>query len=142
MTLCDASGNWLESVVLPANIGERAGALILFAKVKAASWSQNLTLIWADDGFSGVDFCVYVREKFGWQLDFGSKEAGTKGFCVQRKRWLIEQVFGCWGRYRRLSRDYEQNPDCSRATLQVASLHRWLRRLKPAHNPDPPFRYR
>ncbi len=142
MTLCDAAGNWLESVVLPANTGERAGALILFAKVKAASWSQNLTLIWADDGFSGVDFEASVREKFGWKLDFGSKAAGTKGFCVQRKRWLIEQVFGCWGRYRRLSRDYEQNPDCSRATLQVASLHRWLRRLKPAPNTDPIFPYR
>lgn len=147
MTLCDAGGNWLESVVLPANTGERAGALILFAKVKTASWSQNLTLIWADDGFSGVDFEASVREQFGWKLDFGSKEAGTKGFCVQRKRWLIEQVFGgapfgSVGRYRRLSRDYEQNPNCSRATLQVASLHRWLRRLKPAYNPDPPFRYK
>ena len=34
MTLCDAGGTGFESVVLPVNIGERAGALILFEKVK------------------------------------------------------------------------------------------------------------
>jgi len=142
MTLCDAGGNWLESVIVPANTGERAGALLLFEKVKAAWWSSKLTLIWADEGFAGVDFEDQVKHEFGWTLDIGAKEPGQKGFCVQRKRWLIEQVFGCWGRYRRLSRDYEQNPACSRATLQVVTLHRWIRRLKPAPNSDPPFRYR
>ena len=142
MTLCDAGGNWLESVVLPANSGERAGALVLFKQAKAAAWSRDLKLIWADEGFGGADFAALVQQEFGWKLDIGTKEPGQKGFCVQRKRWLIEQVFGCWGRYRRLSRDYEQQPECSRATLQVASLHRWLRRLKPAPNTDPPFRYR
>lgn len=142
MTLCDAGGNWLESIVIPANTGERAGAWLLFEKVKAASWSQDITLIWADEGFAGAEFEAQVQEEFGWKLDIGIKEPGQKGFCVQRKRWLIEQVFGCWGRYRRLSRDYEQNPQCSRATLQVASLHRWIRQLKPAPSTDPPFRYR
>jgi len=142
MTLCDAAGNWLESIVIPANIGERAGALLLFEKVKAASGSQNITLIWADEGFAGVDFEAQVQKEFGWQLDIGIKEPGQRGFCVQRKRWLIEQLLGCFGRYRRLSRDYEQSPHSSRATWQVASLHRWLRRLKPAPNTDPPLRYR
>ncbi len=142
MTLCDAGGNYLDSVVVPANTGERAGALILFPKVKPAAWSQNLTLIWADEGFGGVDFEAQVKQEFGWKLSMGRQQSGQKGFCVQRKRWLIEQVFGCWGRYRRLSRDYEQNPDSSRATLQIASLHRWLKRLKPQPNLEPPFRYR
>jgi len=142
MTLCDAGGNWLESVVVPANLGERAGALLLLAKVKEAWWSGKLTLIWADEGFSGVEFEEQVKQQFGWTLEIGTKKPGQKGFCVQRKRWLIEQVFGCWGRYRRLSRDYEQSPDCSRATLQIAAIHRTLRRLKPAPSNDPPFRYR
>ncbi len=140
--LSDAGGNWLESVVLPANTGERQGALVLFHKVKAASWSQDLKTIWADEGFAGVDFEAQVLTEFGWKLDIGAKEPGQKGFCVHRKRWLIEQLFGCWGRYRRLSRDYEANPECSRATLQIATLHRWLNRLKPKPAVDPPFHYR
>ena len=125
-----------------ASTGERQGALVLFRKVKAAPWSQDLTLIWADEGFAGADFEAQVRCEFGWKVDIGHKEPGQKGFCVQRKRWLIEQLFGCWGRYRRLSRDYEANPECSRATLQIATLHRWLNRLKPKPSLDPPFRYR
>jgi hypothetical protein len=44
MTLCDAGGNWLESVIVPANIGERAGALLSFEKVQAAWWSGQLSL--------------------------------------------------------------------------------------------------
>jgi putative transposase len=141
-TLCDCAGNWLESVVLPANTGERAGALALFEKVQAAPWSQKITRIWADQGFAGAEFEDIVHKRFRWWLDISSPKPGQKGFCVVFKRWLVEQLFGCWGRYRRLSRDYEQNTDCSRTTLQVASLHRWLRRLKPAPNTDPPFRYR
>ncbi len=141
-TLSDCGGNWLESVVVPANTGERAGALLLLAKAKSAPWSQNITRIWADQGFSGVDFEASVQARFGWTLDIKLPEEGQKGFCPVFKRWLIEQLFGCWGRYRRLSRDYEQSTACSRATLQVASLHRWIRRLKPAPNDDPPFRYK
>jgi putative transposase len=140
--LSDCGGNWLESVVVPANTGERAGALRLLAKAKTASWSHNISRIWADQGFSGVDFEASVQEQFGWTLDIKLPEAGQKGFCPVFKRWLIEQLFGCWGRYRRLSRDYEQSTSCSRATLQIASLHRWLQRLKPKPSQDPPFRYR
>ncbi len=141
-TLSDCGGNWLESIVVPANTGERAGAWLLLAKAKSAWWSQKITRIWADQGFSGVEFEASVQHQFGWTLDIKLPEAGQKGFCPVFKRWLIEQLFGCWGRYRRLSRDYEQSTACSRATLQVASLHRWLRRLKPAPNDDPPFRYK
>ena len=63
MTLCDAGGNWLESIVIPANTGERAGALLLFEKVKAASWSQDITLIWADEGFAGAESTLKRRCK-------------------------------------------------------------------------------
>ncbi len=71
-TLSDCGGNWLESVVVPANTGERAGALLLLAKAKSASWSQNISRIWADQGFSGVDFEASVQEQFGWTLDIKS----------------------------------------------------------------------
>ena len=83
MTLCDAGGNWLESLVIPANMGERAGALLLFEKVKAAWWSSKLSLIWADEGFGGMEFETQVQQQFGWTLEIGIKEPGQIGFCVQ-----------------------------------------------------------
>jgi len=138
----DTQGHLLESVVVPANTGERAGAWLLLEKLKASVLGQNIQLIRADEGFAGADWEQQVQTHFGWRVEIVRKPAGQKGFALLPRRWVIEQTFGCWGRYRRLSRDYEQNPNCSRATLQLAALHRTLRRLKPATASDPPFRYR
>jgi len=138
----DTQGNILEVVVLPANTGERHGARELFEKAKAQAWSQTLELVWADEGFAGAQFEQDVQEQFGWCVEIVSKPPEQKGFSILPRRWMVEQTFGCWGRYRRLSRDYEQNPQCSRATLQIAAIHRSLRRLKPTSTDEPPFRYR
>lgn len=138
----DTQGNVLEVVVLAAHTGERQGARAVFAKSKAQAWSQTLELVWADQGFAGVQFEQEVQEQFGWRLEIVSKPPEQKGFAVLPRRWIVEQTFGCWGRYRRLSRDDEQHPQCSRATLQVAAIHRSLRRLKPAPTCEPAFRYR
>ena len=64
------------------------------------------------------------------------------GFAVLPRRWVIEQTFGCWGRYRRLSKDYEQQPSCSRAMLLLAAIHRTLQYLNPAPSDDPPVKTR
>lgn len=121
---------------------ERSCAWALLIHIKKQAWSQNLKLIFADAGFGGQEFEAQVKAMFGWELEIVRREPGVKGFAVLPSRWLIEQVFGCQGRYRRTSRDYEGNLDISRAVIQGANLHRWLRRLKPAPSTDPPFRYR
>lgn len=138
----DTVGNVLEVVVVPANTGERQGARQVFAKAQVQEWSQTLQVVWADEGFAGAEFEQEVAQCFDWRLEIVAKPKEQKGFAVLPKRWIVEQTFGCWGRYRRLSRDYEQNPLCSRATLQVAAIHRALRRLKPAPSEELPFRYR
>lgn len=138
----DTQGNLLESVVVPANTGEREGAWQLMEKLKASPLAQNITLIRADEGFAGADWQARVQAHFGWRVEIVRKPPGQVGFALLPRRWVIEQTFGCWGRYRRLSKDYEQNPDSSRATLQLAAIHRSLRRLRPAPSNDPPFRTR
>jgi len=129
-------------VVLPANSGERAGAWLMLEKLKTSVLGQNIKLIRADEGFAGSDWEQQVQNHFGWRVEIVRKPPGQVGFALLPRRWVIEQTFGCWGRNRRLSRDYEQNPNCSRATLQIAALHRTLRRLNPAPSDDPPFHYR
>jgi transposase len=57
-----------------------------------------------------------------------------KGFVPQPKRWIVEQVFGWFGRYRRLSKDYEHNPASSEAWIYLAMTHRMARRLLPARD--------
>ena len=135
------SGNWLDSVVLPAHIGERVGGAVLLARARKQAWGKNIQLIFADGGFAGAAYEAFILKLLSYRLQIVNKEPDQKGFSVLPKRWLIEQVFGCWGRNRRLSKDYEQNTDMSRTTLQIASLHRFLRRLKPQPNTEPKFNY-
>lgn len=142
MELCDTQGNFLDAFVVPADVDERSCALALLVGIRKTSWGSGLQTIFADEGFAGEEFEDTVRVMLRQKLEIVRRSPEQEGFAVLPKRWLIEQVFGCQGRYRRLSRDYEGNTRISRATLQGANIHRWLRRLKPAPSTDPPFHYR
>jgi putative transposase len=47
----------------------------------------------------------------------------------------VERTFGWLGRYRRLSKDYEELPATSEAMIYAAMIHLMVRRL--AHQPQP-----
>ena len=64
-----------------------------------------------------------------WILQVVSAAPGQKGFVIQRKRWIVERTFGWLNRSRRLSKDYEQTVESSRAFVQVAMIHLMVRRL-------------
>jgi len=114
-------GQVLEVVIVPADTDERTCALAVLIAAKKKVWSAQLQTIFADSGFAGQEFEAQVQEQLGWKLHI---------------------LFGCQGRNRRLSRDYEQKTYIARATIQVVNLHRWLRHLASAPSSDPPFRYR
>lgn len=141
VVLCDMSGNFLDAVVVRANVDERSCALCLLVKAKKALWSQNLQTIFAYSRFAGEQFGQQVHDQLALKLQIVQRVKDQAGFVPLPKRWLIEQLLGGQGRHRRFARDYEQKPHISWATLQVANIHRWLRRLKPAPSTDPPFRY-
>jgi putative transposase len=48
----------------------------------------------------------------------------------------VERAFGWFGRYRRLSKDFEHNPASSEAWIYIAMIHRMARLLLPAREPD------
>ncbi|ALJ68207.1 hypothetical protein AOY38_10405 [Synechocystis sp. PCC 6803] len=62
-------------------------------------------------------------------MEIVSKKDGQKGFEVLPRRWVVERTFAWFGRYRRLSKDYEYLPTTSETMLYVAMLHLMLRRL-------------
>jgi len=138
----DVAGNLLEDLVLPANTGERAGAWMLLERLKASPLGQSVALIRAEEGFAGADWEARVQACFAWPVEIVRKPKAQVGFAVLPRRWVIEQTFGCWGRYRRLSKDDEQNPSCSRAMLLLTAIRRALQRLCPAPSNDPPFNTR
>ena len=55
--------------------------------------------------------------------------AGTTGFVVIPRRWIVERTFGWLGRWRRLSKDYEELPEVSEAMVTLAAIRMMLQRL-------------
>src|SRR3954453_16681714 len=55
--------------------------------------------------------------------------AGTTGFVVLPKRWIVERTLGWLGRCRRLSKDYEELPEVSEAMVTLAMIRLMLHRL-------------
>ena len=66
-------------------------------------------------------------------LDIVLRSDDQKGFKVIPWRWVVERTFAWLGRYRRLSTDYEQLVENSEGMVYLASIHRLLQRLAPAH---------
>jgi len=65
----------------------------------------------------------------GWTLEIVKRPKDAKGFTLLPRRWVVERTFVWFGRYRRLSKDYEYRPETSEAMLQLAMIHIIVRRL-------------
>ena len=55
--------------------------------------------------------------------------AGTIGFVVLPRRSVVERSLAWFGRWRRLSKDYEALPEVSEAMLTLAAIRLMLHRL-------------
>jgi len=58
-----------------------------------------------------------------------SQNDAVKGFVVLPKRWIVERIFGWFGKYRRLSKDYEYLTNSSEAMISVATVYIMVRRI-------------
>ena len=121
----------LAVVVHAANIQDRDGAKLVLARLGAGF--ERLRLIWADGGYRGklVD---WVKRAYGWVLEIVKRNDGVKGFEVLPRRWVVERTFAWLGRYRRLSKDYEQLEASSEAMIHLVMINLMSRRL--ARTPD------
>ncbi len=127
----DTMGNLLKVLAHAANIGERDGAKRLLEELPEPLW-ERLEKILADGGYEGTDFQAWVKDTFGVDLEISLRPNGTKGFVVVPIRWVVERTFGWFGRFRRLSKDYERWPENSEGFVYLASIQRLLRHLAPA----------
>ena len=55
--------------------------------------------------------------------------AGTTGFVLLPRRWVVERTFGWLGRWRRLARDYEELPEVSEAMVKLDTIRLMLQRF-------------
>lgn len=109
---------------------DRDGAKILLTRVRGTV--PRLELIWADGAYQSV--IVWVQLTYGWLLTTILRPTGVKGYIHLPKRWIVERTFAWLGRYRRLSKDYEQNPLSSETWIYLAMIHRMARLPLPDHD--------
>ncbi len=122
----DTSGLLLGVVVHAANIQDADAAGALLRRVKALyCW---LKVIFADSIYNRLT-ALLACFLLGLTLIIVRRMAGTSGFMVLPRRWVVERTLGWLGRWRRLSKDYEQLPEVSEAMVTLAMIRLMLHRL-------------
>jgi putative transposase len=126
--LVDVMGLLLAVVVHRADIQEREGAKLLLQRAAKKGFAR-LQLIWVDGGYAGPEFTAWVWKLAGWLVEVVKRPAGTTGFRVLPRRWVVERTFGWLGRSRRLSKEYEQLPETSESMIYAVMVRLMLKRL-------------
>lgn len=116
----------IRVVVDAANVQDRLLARKVLERMPA---NARLREIRADQNYRSEPLSQWCQEAVNVHLSVTERYPNTKGFVVQQGRWVVERNFAWLGRYRRLSKDYEQLPQTSEAFIYIASIHLLLRRL-------------
>lgn len=130
--LVDVMGLLLAVYVHKASIDERSGAKTLLERAHQKGFPR-LRLLWADAGYQGQNMIDWVLQLATWVLEIVKRTEDMTGFVILPRRWVVERTFAWLGRYRRLSKDYEQKTKTSEAWIYVAMINLMLNRL--AKNP-------
>lgn len=122
----DTLGLLLGVIVHAADIQDADSAWNLLKKVKQLyCW---LKAVFADSIYNRLAVLLACF-LLGLTLIVVRRMAGTTGFIVIPRRWIVERTLGWLGRWRRLSKDYEELPDVSEAMVTLAMIRLMLHRL-------------
>jgi putative transposase len=132
--LVDTLGLIWALAVLPASPTDWDGAVELFKRV--GKTLPRLAKVWADSAYRAAALAEWVKKNCQWVVEVVTRRDGAVGFEVQPWRWVVERTFGWFGRYRRLSKDYEHNPKSSEAWIYISAIHRMSRFALPQRNRD------
>jgi putative transposase len=133
--LVDTLGLVWGLVVLPGAPTDWDGAVAVFKQVGAAL--PRLAKVWPDSAYRVEALLDWIKAKCRWVLAVVNKRPGQTTFEVHKWRWIVERTFGWFGRYRRLSKDYEHITASSEAWIYIAMIHRMARfSLHDKHRDD------
>ena len=109
-----------------ADIQDADGLYDLLKRIKPLyAW---LRTVFADGVYNRVS-ALLACFLFGLTLLIVRRPTGATGFTVIPRRWVVERSLGWLGRWRRLSRDYEELPEVSEAMVNLAMIRLMLHRL-------------
>lgn len=117
-------------VVTGADVQDRDGAQTLLRILRHRF--TRLRCLWADSAYTGflATWLFWLRPCRRVRLEIIKRSEQAKGFVLLPKRWVVERTFGWFGKYRRLSKDYEYLTASSEAMIYVAMIHLMVRRIE------------
>ncbi len=122
----DTDGMLLGVLVHAADVQDADGLGDLLKRVKPLyAW---LRAVFADSVYNrlAATLACFLA---GLVLVIVRRPAGATGFVAQPRRWVVERSLGWFGRWRRLSKDYEALPEVSEAMVTMAAIRLMLHRL-------------
>ena len=122
----DTDGLLLGVLVHAADIQDADSLGDLLKRIKPLyNWRRAVFADSIDNRLAALLSCFL----FGLTLIIVRRAAGSTGFVVQPRRWVVERSLGWLGRWRRLSKDYETLQEVSEAMVTLAMIRLMLHRL-------------
>ena len=121
----DALGLLLAVVVCAASVHENSAGVQVLNQAKALH--PTITKAWVDQGFKNR--FVEHAATLGIDAEVVTRQPGTRGFHVLKRRWVVERTFGWLMLHRRLARDYETLPASSEAMIHLAMIDNVSKRI-------------
>jgi putative transposase len=124
--LVDTQGLLLKACVSAANVADCVAARFLL--FTAAFFLPRLQRIWADSAYQGK-LLDWAKQTLGWVIEIVAPPEKGKGFVLAARRWVVERTNAWLGKWRRLSKDYEQTTKSSQTYIYIVMTALMLRRL-------------
>jgi putative transposase len=136
----DSLGLLLMVVVHSAGLHDAQGAYLTLCAMMRNMFPR-LAKIMADAGYGahGAALGNWLVEHHGWVLEV-VKRTALHMFKVMPQRWKVERTFAWFGRYRRLSKHYEQLQSTAEAMVYLISVQVMLHRSTRRQAGIPSFR--
>jgi putative transposase len=109
-----------------ADIQDADGAGDLLRRLKRLY--PGLKVVFADSAYDRLA-ALLACFLLGLTLVVIRRLAGTKGFVLLPRRWVVERTLGWLGRWRRLAREYEELPEVSETMVKLAIIRLMLHRF-------------
>ena len=117
--MTDILGHLMAVVVHGADVQDRDGGKLLLESTLQNQFPRLVTIL-ADGGYAGkLQEWIHRKSKTKLRLEI-VKRSDKPGFHVLPKRWVVERFFAWINWDRRLAKDYEHNPETSKARLWMA----------------------
>lgn len=115
----------LGVLVTPANVHDTQAVAPLLDRVAQNGWAPERLKV---DGIYTGPRMVAAATAHQLDVEVSTRPPDAVGFTPLPLRWRVEGTFGTQtNRYRRLTRNLEQNPGAAENSVEIANCHRVLR---------------